>query len=88
MNPEPYEVNWTVLVDWADRAFGPAGCTFQTIGQVNTSITTACQQWPDKLISGSPNRIAGTIVYWTAHVDHDKRTIRITHIEPDPRQGL
>jgi len=55
---------------------------------VNSSIVNACRLHAESLISGAPNRVACTVIWWTAEVDHERRIIKIFHIEPDPHPGL
>jgi len=88
MSSGDYHVDFRALIDWQDRAEGPGGCSTSTVGDVLRSVLNTCRNRPTSLISGAPNRVPGTVIYWTANVNHTQRTIRITNVEPDPRPGL
>lgn len=88
MTNTEYQLELSRLYQWNELATGPNGCTFQTIGRVSSNIVTVCTNRPESLISGAPNRVPGTVIYWTALVDHDNKYIAILAIEPDPRPGL
>lgn len=77
-----------MLADWVDKALGPGGTTTETAARVPSTILNACRKYPEKLVSHMPNRIVGTVIYWTAEVDHEGKTIRIVEIDPAPRPGL
>ena len=88
MNRSEYEVVWTRLTAWMDKAYGPQGCTFVTVAAVAKNVTQVCTSRPESIISGVPNRVPGTSIYWTATVDHQRKHITVIAIEPEPRPGL
>lgn len=83
-----YELRAAELVRWTDAAAGPGGTSTETIAAVNRAIIGACVKRPEVLISGAPNRVPGTVIWWTAVIDHERRIITIAAIEPDPHPGL
>lgn len=88
MSDDDYRVVFGALLDWNERAMARGGTTTETVARVNSSIVNVCRRHPESLISGAPNRVPGTVIWWTAEVDHERRIIRIIHIEPDPHPGL
>ena len=88
MTEAEYQVVFGALLEWNQAAMAKGGTTTETVGRVNSAIINTCRVYPESLISGAPNRIVGTVIYWTAEVDHDRRKITIVHIEPEPRPGL
>ena len=85
---DKYRVSFSALVEWTEAAMGPGGTSTETVARVNRAIVAACATRPESLISGAPNRISGTVIWWTAQVDHERRSISILCIEPDPAPGL
>lgn len=89
MTRDEYLINFGAYIEWLARAEGPGGCTFTTIGQVASHIyRTLANSEARSIVSGAPNRVPGTVIYWTAVIDHDSKTVTVTHIEPEPRPGL
>lgn len=83
-----YRTDVTVLHEWIQAAMGPGGTTTETAAAVARAVTSLCTRFPESLISGAPNRVPGTIIWWTAEVDHAARFVTITNIEPPPQPGL
>ncbi len=86
--PNEWTADLRVLDTWIERAMGPGGTTTETAAAVGRAVWTAVSRYPDKVIGGVPNRVPGTITWWTADVDPERHRIVILGIEPQPRPGL
>lgn len=83
-----YRLQDSALDNWNEKAMAKGGTGIETVAAVNRDIITTVRLYADKLISGAPNRVPGTVIWWTAIVDHDRRIVTIIDIEPEPRPGL
>ena len=88
MTADGYRVAFAALLKWNERAMARGGTSTETVARVNRAIVAVCRLRPESLISGAPNRVVGTEIWWTAEVDHERRMIRIVHLEPELRPGL